>query len=436
MTAGAIWDPARERMPRQELEQLQLERLQAIISRTYRNVQFYRRMFDANDLVPEDFGDLADLSKLPFTTKDDLRRAYPYSMFALPLREVVRIHSSSGTTGQATVVGYTRNDLDDWTQLVARNLVAAGVTKDDVVQVFFGYGLFSGGFGLHQGAEAIGASVIPVSSADIESQVKVMQDFRTTVLIGIPSYALQIAQSMEAMGINPRSLCLRVGVFGGEPWSEATRSEIERRLAIRATDIYGLAEIGGPGVSGECEGRCGLHIAEDHFIAELIHPESGQPVAPGEEGELVFTTVHKEAFPLLRYRTGDLTRLDTAPCACGRTFARMSRVQRRTDDMLIVRGENIFPQDIAAVVAQVPGLGPSFRLIADRHEGEDTLELEVELASVLSGDTIRSLERLEQEVVDRLQRLLGFDATVKIAEPRSLSPNGGKTALVVDRRKL
>ena len=435
MSAGAIWNPERETMSRREIEQLQLERLQATVSRVYRNVQLYRHLFDEHDLVPEDLEALRDLRKLPFTTKDDLRHAYPYAMFALPLREVVRIHSSSGTTGQATVVGYTKNDLDDWTELVARNLVAGGVTKDDVVQIFFGYGLFSGGFGLHQGAECIGASVIPVSSADIEHQVKVMQDFRTTALVGLPSYALQIARAVEQLAVDPNSLCLRVGVFGGEPWSEETRLQIEQRLRIRATDIYGLAEIGGPGVSGECEHRCGLHIAEDHFIAEVINPETGEVLPPGQEGELVFTTVSKEAFPLIRYRTGDVGSLDYAPCACGRTLARMSRVQTRTDEMLIIHGENLYPQDIARVLAQVGGVSTHFRLIVDRVQGEDRMELEVELSSILSGDTIRSIERIERELSDRLQRLLGFDLNVSVAEPGSFARQGEKVQRVIDRRR-
>lgn len=435
MAPSAIWSPERETMPRGEIEQLQLERLQATISRVYRNVQFYRRMFEQHDLVPEDFSSLKDLRKLPFTTKDDLRQAYPYSMFALPLREVVRIHSSSGTTGQAIVVGYTRNDLDHWTELVARNLVAGGVTKDDVVQIFFGYGLFAGGFGLHQGAERIGASVIPVSSADIEHQVKVMHDFRTTALVGLPSYALRIARAVEEMGIDVGSLCLRVGVFGGEPWSEETRTQIEERLRIRATDIYGLAEIGGPGVSCECEQRCGLHVAEDHFVVEIIDPVSGEPLEPGQTGELVFTTVGKEAFPLLRYRTGDLGSLDLEPCRCGRTLARMSRVHARTDEMFIIHGENVDPQGIAAVLSQVKGVGPHFRVIVDRARGEDSLEVEVELASVLAGDTVGSIERVAEEVTDRLQRLLGFEPTVTIAEPGSFS-SGSKAARVVDRRNL
>ena len=436
MAEGAIWNPERETMPRRELEQLQLERLQATNSRVYRNVQFYRHSFDAHDIAPEDFETLDDLQKLPFTTKDDLRRAYPYDMFALPLREVVRIHASSGTTGQATVVGYTKNDLEDWTELVARTLFAAGITKDDVVQVFFGYGLFSGGFGFHQGAERIGASVLPVSSADIESQVRVMHDFRTTALVGIPSYAREIAQAMDDMGLTPGSLCLRLGVFGGEPWSEEARAELEQRMSIRATDNYGLSEMGGPGVSGECRERCGLHIAEDHFIAEVINPETGERLPPGEEGELVFTSVCKEAFPVLRYRTGDIASLTLEPCRCGRTLARMSRVQRRTDDMVIIHGRNIHPDDIVAVVAQVRGVGPAFRLTADRAEGGDTLGLEVELSSVLSGDTISAIELLERDIAERLYRVFGFDIPVKIAEPRSLTAGGMRAAQVVDRRKL
>lgn len=435
MDTGAIFNPERECMSRREIEQLQLEKLQATISRVYRNVQFYRRRFDELGLAPEDCDSLDSLRKFPFTTKDDLRRSYPYDMFALPLREVVRIHSSSGTTGQAIVVGYTKNDLDDWTELVARNLVAGGITRDDVVQIFFGYGLFSGGFGLHQGAERVGASVIPVSSADIEHQVKIMQDFRTTALVGLPSYALQIARALEQMEVTAGSLCLRVGLFGGEPWSEDTRKQIEEHLHIRATDIYGLAEIGGPGVSGECSHRCGLHIAEDHFIAEVVDPQTGEPLPPGQEGELVFTTVSKEAFPVIRYRTGDLGSLSLDPCPCGRTLARMSRIQRRTDEMFIIHGENVYPQDIAAVLAQVQGVGPHFRAIVDRVQGEDALEVQVELASVLEGDTIRSIERIEREVAERLQRRLGFELTVSVAEPGSFA-RGEKTARVIDRRKL
>jgi phenylacetate-CoA ligase len=437
VTPGNIWDPVAETASRAEVLQTQLERLQATISRAYRNVQFYRHMFDQHGLEPEDFGALDDLRKLPFTTKADLRDAYPYAMFALPLREIVRIHASSGTTGQATVVGYTRNDLEDWTALVARNLVAGGVTPDDVVQVFFGYGLFSGGFGLHQGAELIGASVLPVSSADIESQVRVMQDFRTTALVGLPSYGLQIAQAMEHLGVDPNALCLRVGLFGGEPWSEDTRREIEERLHIRATDIYGLSEIGGPGVAGECECRCGLHVAEDHFIVEVIDPVSGEVLPPGREGELVFTTVRKEAFPLLRLRTGDLSSLDVAACACGRNMARMARIRARTDDMVIIHGRNLFPHDIAACLAQVRGLGTGFRMTVERVGGADEVTLEVELASVLPEDTIKSIERLEDEVADRLNRMLGFELTVRIAEPRSLAAPGGKAlTAIVDRRRL
>ena len=436
MSQGAIWNPERETMPRREIEQLQLERLQATINRAYRNVRFYRRMFEAQDLVPEDISCLGDLTKLPFTTKQDMRDAYPYGMFALPLREVVRIHSSSGTTGLSTVVGYTRNDLEDWTELVARNLVAGGVNKDDVVQIFFGYGLFSGGFALHQGAELIGASVLPVSSADIESQVEVMQDFRTTALVGIPSYALQIAQAMDEVGVAPSSLCLRVGVFGGEPWSQRTRQEIEERLGIRATDIYGLAEVGGPGVSGECDKRCGLHIAEDHFIVEVVDPATGENLPPGEEGELVFTTLHKEGMPVLRYRTGDISALDYEPCACGRTFARMADVRRSTDDMVIIHGRNIFPEDIAAVIDQAPGLGPSFRMIASREGAQDSLQVEVELSSVLPADTIRSIERLDRDLEERLLRVFGFEIAVHITEPRSLSGNGEKRAVVIDNRRI
>ncbi|MCD6352476.1 MAG: phenylacetate--CoA ligase [Armatimonadetes bacterium] len=434
MSATAIYNPRYETMPREELLQLQLERLQATVNRAYKNVAHYRRVLDSLGLQPEDFQSLEDLRKLPFTTKDDLRASYPYDMVAVPLREVVRFHMSSGTTGAPTVMAYTANDLAHWTELVARNLVAGGITREDVVQIFFGYGLFSGGFGLHQGAEAIGASVLPVSSAELPQQVQIMQDFRTTALVGMPSYALEIADAVEQAAVDPNSLFLRVGLFGAEPWTEETRQEIEQRLYLTAYDIYGLSEMGGPGVAGECQERAGLHIAEDYFLVEVIDPATGEVLPEGEEGELVFTTLAREALPLLRYRSGDISRLDTSPCACGRTLARMARVSRRADDMVIIHGINVFPDDIARLLAEFPALGQRFQLVVDRPGGRDTLELRVEMAG-LASDIPHEIIRIRQDVARRLEQLLGIDVQVTFLEPNSLLVNGRPAPRVVDHRQ-
>lgn len=334
-------DKEKECMDRKELNQLQLERLQSTIHRVYMNVPFYRKRFDSLGIDPDDFGSLQDIRRLPFTTKNDLRNNYPYGLFAVPLREVVRIHASSGTTGMATVVGYTKNDLKTWSDLVARILTAGGITKDDVIQIAFNYGLFTGAFGLHYGAERVGASVIPISSGNTKRQVKIMQDFKTTALVCTPSYALLIADTIIEMGINPNSLSLRYGLFGAEPWSEAMRREIQEKLKIVATDNYGLSEVMGPGVAGECLEQSGLHINEDHFLVEVIDPDTLEPLPMGETGELVITTLTKEAFPMIRFRTRDLTRFIPGDCNCGRTFIRMERVKGRTDDMLIVKGVNV-----------------------------------------------------------------------------------------------
>jgi phenylacetate-CoA ligase len=431
-----IYDATAETMPREELEQLQLERLQSTVYRTYHNVQFYGQLMRGLNLTPDDFTSLEDLTRLPFTTKQDLRSSYPYGMFAVPLREVRRIHSSSGSTGMPTVVGYTVNDLDHWTALVARNLAAAGITDDDVVQVFFGYGLFSGGFGLHQGAERIGASVLPASNADIRTQISVMQDFRTTVLVGTPSYARQIAEAVKHEGISTPSLMLKAGLFGAEQWTEKTREIIENHLQIIALDIYGLAELGGPGVAGECHHKCGLHIAEDHFIAEVVDPESGEILADGQEGELVLTAIHKEAFPLLRYRTGDITTLNRETCECGRSHTRMARVSRRTDDMITIYGMKLFPDDIRPVIDVIEGAGPRFRIRLDRTDGEDTIELQIELNSPPAGGLVADLERKRHQVEEELVRRFSLPVRVTFVEPSSLAPLGEKTSIVEDRREL
>ncbi|MCK5733895.1 MAG: phenylacetate--CoA ligase, partial [Candidatus Latescibacteria bacterium] len=361
-----IWNPQMETLPREEIEQVQIERLQSILNRAYRSVPFYRRVFEEQGIVPEDIGSLGDLARLPFTTKDDLRENAPYGMFAVPLRDIVRIHSSSGTTGRPTVVGYTRNDLIHWGELTARVHTAGGVTKEDIVQIAFDYGLFTGALGLHYGAEQIGATVIPASGGNGRRQIAMMRDYRTTALVCTPSYALYLSEEMKEMGLSPAELSLRVGLFGAEPWTDSMRSQIEERLSIRATDNYGLSEVMGPGVAGECEAKQGLHLFEDHFIAEIVDPDTGEALSVGQTGELVLTTITKEALPLIRYRTGDITRLNIDPCACGRTMARMEKVSGRTDDMLIVQGINVFPSRIESILMEVEGTEPHYQLVVDR----------------------------------------------------------------------
>lgn len=431
----SIWNSDFECMSRDELEQLQLERLQATLHRAYKNVSFYHRLFNTIGLIPEDIRSLADLANIPFTTKGDLREAYPYGMFAVPLREVVRIHASSGTTGNPTVVGYTRGDLKVWSELTARVLAAGGVGKDDVVQIAFGYGLFTGAFGLHAGAERIGASVIPAGSGHSQRQIQIMQDFRTTSLVSTPSYALHLAETMTEMKVEPKSLHLRVGLFGAEPWSENMRKEIEERLGISATDNYGLSEIIGPGVAGECHEKSGLHIFEDHFYPEVIEPDTGRVLPPGLEGELILTTLTKEAFPLIRFRTGDITSLDYAPCPCGRTLVRMARVFGRTDDMLIIRGVNVFPSQIEQVLFEIEGTEPHYQLILDRKGSLDELEVWVEVTEAIFYDEMKRQRELVELIEDRLEATLGLHCRVKLVEPRSIHRSEGKAQRVIDRRK-
>lgn len=430
------WEPQMECMAREDLEQLQLERLEATINRAYLNVPFYRKKFDELGVDPDQVRSLDDLRRLPFTTKDDLRENYPYGMFAVPLREVVRIHASSGTTGIPTVVGYTRNDIKTWSNLVARILTAGGVTKDDVVQIAFGYGLFTGGFGLHYGAERIGASVIPISSGNTKRQIKIMQDFKTTTLICTPSYALLIADTMYEMGVNVNGLSLKYGLFGAEPWSEGMRHEIEEKLKIIATDNYGLSEVMGPGVAGECLQRSGLHINEDHFIFEVINPDTLDPVRPGEIGELVITTLTKEAFPMIRYRTRDLTRLITEPCACGRTFYRMSKILGRTDDMLIVKGVNVFPSQIETVLFEIEGTEPHYQIIVDRKGHLDELTVLVEVSEEIFFDEMKKQHELINLIKGRLASELGIQVEVKLVESKTLERFEGKAKRVIDKRKL
>ena len=429
-----IWNRKAETISRAELEQVQLERLQAVVNRVYRNVRFYRRKFDQLGITPEDVLGLEGLKNLPLTTKDDLRDSYPYEMFAVPLREVVRIQSSLGTTGRPTVCGYTKNDLRMWSELVARALSAGGVTKDDVVQISFGYGLFTGAFGLHYGAERIGASVIPVSSGNPEQQVQILQDFRTTALVGTPSYALYIAETMEEMGIKPASLSLRVGLFSSEPWSESMRKEIETRLNINATDNYSISEVIGPGVSGECELKHGLHINEDHFIPEIIDPDTGATLGYGQEGELVLTTLTKEAFPLIRYRTRDITSLIPEPCPCGRTFARMSRVHGRTDDMLIVRGVNVFPSQIETCLFEIEGVEPHYQIIVERIGALDEMTLLVEVSEGIFTDRMDKMVGLGDRIRSKLEEAIGLSPRVKLVEPKTIERSVGKATRVIDKR--
>lgn len=430
-----FWDKEKECMDREELRQLQLERLQSTIHRVYKNVPFYRKKFDELGIDPDDFGNLEDIRRLPFTTKDDLRNNYPYGLFAVPLREVVRIHASSGTTGMSTVVGYTKNDLKTWSDLVARILVAGGITKDDVIQIAFNYGLFTGAFGLHYGAEKVGASVIPISSGNTKRQVKIMQDFKTTALVCTPSYALLIADTIIEMGINPNSLSLRYGLFGAEPWSEAMRKEIQDKLKIIATDNYGLSEIMGPGVAGECLEQKGLHINEDHFLVEVIDPETLEPLPMGEAGELVITTLTKEAFPMVRFRTRDLTRLIPGECKCGRTFVRMERIRGRTDDMLIVKGVNVFPSQIESVLFEIEGTEPHYQIVIERKGPIDEMTVLVEVSEEIFFDEMKKQNELIDHIKQRLFLELGINVDVKLVEKKTLERFEGKAKRVIDKRR-
>jgi phenylacetate-CoA ligase len=431
-----IWEPTYECMPREEIEQLQLERLQATLNRVYKSVTCYRNKFNEQGIVPEDVQSLADLAKLPFTTKEDLRLNYPYGMFAVPLREVVRIHSSSGTTGKPTVVGYTKQDIKVWSNLVARFMAAAGVTHDDVVQIAFGYGMFTGAFGLHYGTEAIGASVLPMGSGNTEKQIMIMQDYKTTALVCTPSYAITLAERMEQMGVEPKSLSLKYGLFGGEPWSEAMRREIETRLAISATDNYGLSEVIGPGVAGECGCKNGMHLFEDAFIPEIIDPETCQVLPPGSVGELVLTTLTKEAFPMIRYRTRDITSLDYSPCVCGRTSVRMKKTMGRTDDMLIIKGANVYPSQIEEVLVAVEGCQPHYQLVVERKGTLDTLEVQIEVTENIFFDEMKKQKAFLEKLEKRIESTLGVGVLVRLVEPNSIPRHEGKAARVIDRRNL
>ena len=431
-----FWEPDRECMDREELEQLQFERLQSTLNRTYSNVPFYRKKFDDLGILPEEISSLADFSRLPFTAKEDLREHYPYGHFAVPLREVVRIHASSGTTGAVTVVGYTRNDVRAWSNLTARVLTMGGVKKDDVVQIAFGYGLFTGGFGLHYGAERIGASVIPASSGNTLRQIRIMMDFKTTVLISTPSYAMLVAEMIREEGIPLPALSLKYGLFGAEPWSEQMRQEIQEKLGIVATDNYGLSEIIGPGVSGECREQNGLHINEDHFLVEVVDPETLRPMPDGETGELVITSLTKEAFPMIRYRTRDLTSILPGDCPCGRTLRRMARVKGRTDDMLIIKGVNVFPSQIESVLFEIEGTEPHYQIEIDRKGGLDEATVLVEVGEKIFFDQMRHQRDMIERIRKRLAQELGISVEVRLVEKKTIARSEGKAERVIDKRKL
>lgn len=429
-----IWNPEYECMERSELRALQLRRLQTTVAWVYERVAHYRELLDAAGVKPRDIRSLADIRRLPFTDKTALRDTYPFGMFAVPTDEVVRLHSSSGTTGKPIVVGYTRGDINTWTEMTARVGAAAGVTRGDLVDMSFLYGMFTGGWGMHYGLERIGATIIPAGSGNTERHILMMQDFGTTVLVSTPSYALYLAEVAERMGVDLRQLPLRLGLFGGEPCTQAAKREIEARLGVRAVDNYGLSEVMGPGVSGECECRCGLHIAEDHLLWELVDPVSGEPVGPGEEGEMVFTSLTKEAFPVLRYRTHDLTTVVTERCECGRTLARMAGVRSRTDDMLIIRGVNVFPSQIEDVIFRIEGVRPHYLIVVDRKKGLDDLEVRLEVADEVFSDIMADMAAFQTGVADRLHSVLGLHAKITLVEPGSIERTAGKSVRVMDTR--
>ncbi len=429
-----IWNEKYETMPLEERRKLQGERLADCCRRVYEHVPFYRRAFEAKGIRPEDIHTVDDLKHLPFTNKQDLRDNYPFGLFTVPLDDVVRIHSSSGTTGKPTVVGYTKNDIDLWAEVMARSLTCAGLGRGDIIQNAYGYGLFTGGLGIHYGTERIGAAVIPISGGNTKRQIMILEDFGTTAICCTPSYSLYIAEVAVEMGVDIRKLPLKVGVFGAEPWSDEMRVSIEKNLNIDALDIYGLSEIIGPGVSMECLEKNGLHVFDDHFIPEIIDPATGEVLPYGQKGELVFTTVTKEAFPLIRYRTRDITSLNPEKCPCGRTHVRMSRISGRTDDMLIIRGVNVFPSQIESVLVGIEEAQPHYQLIVRREGSLDTLEVQVEVDERFFSDEIRQLESLRRKVRSEIESVLGVNIRVKLVEPRTIARSEGKAKRVIDER--
>ncbi len=430
-----IWNEAKECMSRDELNNLQGMRLVKLVDRVYHNVEFYRKKMQGMGLEPGDIKGLEDLSKLPYTTKLDLRDNYPFGLFAVPQSEVVRIHASSGTTGKATVVGYTRRDIDIWSECVARAFAQAGITKHDMIQIAYGYGLFTGGLGAHYGAEYLGATVVPMSTGNTKKLTTMMQDFGATAIACTPSYLLHIAETLEESG-EISNIKLKAAICGAEPWTENMRLQIEKRLHIKAFDIYGLSEIMGPGVACDCEYHKGLHVYEDHFLPEIVNPDTLEAVPDGETGELVFTTLSKEALPLLRYRTKDLTSIDYSQCECGRTLARISRFKGRSDDMLIIRGVNVFPSQVEAALLEVSEMTPNYLMIVDRVNHQDTLQVQVEVDEKFFSDDMSALDALTKKIEGVLRGALGLAVKVKLVEPKTIVRSEGKAVRVVDNRKL
>ena len=424
-----------ETASREEIRAVQSERLINTVKRVYENVPLYRQRFDEMGIKPEDIKSVDDLSKLPFTYKQDLRDTYPYGLFACPMSEVVRIHASSGTTGKQTVVGYTKNDLDMWATCVARALAAAGTTKEDLVHVSYGYGLFTGGLGAHDGATMLGAAVLPASTGNTARQLQMFKDFGSNILCCTPSYAMYLADSLSQFGLTKEDLKLKAGVFGAEPWTDNMRRQIEEKLGIRAYDIYGLSEVAGPGVAFDCECQNGMHINEDFFIPEIIDSETGEVLPDGESGELVFTCIAKEALPLIRYRTKDITSLNRTKCSCGRTFVRMNKVTGRADDMLIIRGVNVFPSQIESVILTIKEVAPYYQLVVDRKNNLDTLEVRVEMNENIFSDSVKTIEKIETEIRKKLDSVLGISAKVTLVEPGSIERSEGKAKRIIDNRK-
>ena len=425
----------KECMPIEELRKLQGKRLVENFRHVYENVEYYRRRCEEAGVTPDDIHGLEDLDKIPFTCKDDLRQTYPYGLFAVPRSQVVRIHASSGTTGKQIVVGYTKEDLDIWDECTARQLVAIGADENDIVQVAYGYGLFTGGFGVHGGATRLGAQVIPISSGNTKRQITFMQDLKSTVLACTPSYAAYLGETLKEMGLTPKDICLKAGIFGAEPWTEEMRRDIEKSLGIKAYDIYGLTEVMGPGVAYECTEQKGMHVNEDHFIIETIDPETGKRLPDGEKGELVFTAITKKAFPLMRFRTKDIGVLNRTPCSCGRTFVRMSKPMGRTDDMLIIRGVNVFPSQIEGVLLQ-NGYPPNYQIIVGRVNNTDTFEIKVEMVPEKFSDVIAEINQQERELSNALLNVLQIKAKVTLVAPKSIERSEGKAKRIIDTRKL
>ncbi|MBZ4219186.1 MAG: phenylacetate--CoA ligase [Chlorobium sp.] len=430
-----IWNKQYECMEREELLKLQGERLKSMVKRVYDTVPFYRKKLAEMGIEPGDITTIDDLKKLPFTTKQDLRDNYPFGLFTVPQTDIVRLHASSGTTGKSTVVGYTHNDIQMWSEVVARSLTMAGVTKSDIIQVAYGYGLFTGGLGLHYGAEKVGASVIPISGGNTKKQLQLMEDFGSTVIACTPSYAAYLGEALVAEKIDPRNIKLKAGIFGAEPWTEEMRSQIELLLGIKAYDIYGLSEIIGPGVSMECHCQNGMHIFEDHFIPEIINPDTCEVLPYGELGELVFTPATKEAMPLIRYRTRDLTRLHADKCECGRTLVRMEKCLGRSDDMLIIRGVNVFPSQVESVLLEMSETKPHYVLVVERENNLDILEIQVEIEEQFFSDEIKELEGLRQRIKVNIASTLGINASIRLVEPGTIERSMGKAKRVIDKRK-